>query len=375
MANSQARRLFFVVNPIAGSGRAETCFMALKKLLQAEGADFGFSLTTKPGEGGTLTKSALEGGESAVIAVGGDGTVRECASAYVDFCEINSLTGDARPLFGLFPVGTGNDFARPLGVLGDADAIIGRLLRDAPRDIDMGVCVSGEAIDESGGSRAPALRGTDADVAPPESGGSGAPALRGADTDARGAQRGDGSTGISEKPLPFVNFSGFGFDVDVVKYTEKHKKRLNGLLPYMLGVFEAMLHLKPLTLTLSHDGQAPETLNALLMSVCNGTHFGGGMNAAPRSDPSDGVFDVCILKNINLAQFIWLLPRYVRGRHLSSPHICYFKAARVHVECDKRSELNFDGELAGSIGAGRTADYSIKKGALRLIPGDMRDKE
>lgn len=321
MAISQARRLFFVVNPIAGSGRAETCFMALKKRLEDTGADIGFCMTAKPGEGSVLTKRALCDGEKAVVAVGGDGTVRECASAYMEFCEDNSLTGEARPLFGLFPVGTGNDFARPLGVLGDADAIEERLLYDAPRDIDMGMCSSENAV------------------------------------------------------FPFVNFSGFGFDVDVVKYTEKHKKRLNGLLPYMLGVFEAMMHLKPLTLTLVSGGEAPKKLDALLVSVCNGTHFGGGMNSAPQSDPADGVFDVCILKSINLMQFIWLLPRYVKGRHLSSPHICYFKTASLHVECDKRSQLNFDGELLGGIGGGSPADYFIKKGALRLIPGDMRYRD
>ncbi len=352
MANSQARRLFFVVNPIAGSGRAQACFMALKRLLEAADADFDFSLTTRPGEGGTLTKSALERGESAIIAVGGDGTVRECASAYMDYCEQNSLMGDARPLFGLFPVGTGNDFARPLGISGDADAIMERLMYDSPRDIDMGVCISSDVASQPCSASTLALA-------------------------ARPRPAGDESllaaSGEAAPALPFVNFSGFGFDVDVVKYTEKHKKHFNGLLPYMLGVFEAMLHLKPLTLTVSYNGQAPQTLSALLVSVCNGTHFGGGMNAAPKGDPADGVFDVCILKSINLAQFVWLLPRYVKGGHLSSPHICYFKADAVHVECDKRSELNFDGELTGSIGEGKAADYLIKKGALRLIPGDMRE--
>ncbi len=199
-----------------------------------------------------------------------------------------ALAGTGIPM-GILPSGTGNDFSQALHIPQDVEGAVKALLSASPRQVD--------------------------------------------------AARANGGF--------FVNVSGFGFDVDVVRYTEKYKRRMNGMLPYLLGVMQSLLHLKPIPVRVTpEEGESFDT-TALLFSACNGTQFAGGMRLAPLSDPADGLLDVCILKGVGRIAFLRLLPRYIKGGHLGSRHIVYFKARRVTVEAPAGMALQLDGELGG----------------------------
>lgn len=162
--------------------------------------------------------------------------------------------------------------------------------------------------------------------------------------------------------IPFINVAGTGFDVDVILYTEKYKKKLNGMLPYMLGVMQALLKLRAFNVTVTANGETTSE-RAILFNACNGTHFAGGMNLAPLASPRDGLLDVCLLREMTRPQFLLLLPRYIKGAHLDSPHVRYFKASEVRVQCSVENTLNMDGELASSL----PADFKILPGALSML--------
>ena len=169
---------------------------------------------------------------------------------------------------------------------------------------------------------------------------------------------------------PFINVSGTGFDVDVIINTEKFKKRFNGMLPYMLGIFQSLMHLKPVTFEITADGES-FTERALLFNACNGTHFAGGMHVAPMASPYDGLLDVCILRAISIPQFLLLLPRYTRGAHTASRHVRYFKAKEIAVRCDSENIINLDGELDSST----PVTFKVLPGAIKLaLPGEKGNK-
>lgn len=98
--------LCFIVNPIAGAGRSAKAFARVRELLENRGADYGVAYTERPGHAIELTKAALAAGEGRIVAVGGDGTVNEVASA---------LLGSGA-VMGILPFGTGNDLCRTLGL-------------------------------------------------------------------------------------------------------------------------------------------------------------------------------------------------------------------------------------------------------------------
>ena len=219
--------------------------------------------------------------------------------------EVASVLAGTGAAMGILPFGTGNDFSQALQIPQDTAGAVAALLSAAPRRVD-------------------AARSNDAF---------------------------------------FVNVSGFGFDVDVVRYTEKYKKRFNGMLPYLLGVMQSLLHLRPIPVRVEpEEGECFDT-TALLFSACNGTQFAGGMHLAPLSDPADGLLDICILKGIGRIAFLQLLPRYIKGEHLGSKHIVYFKARRVTAAAEAGLTLNLDGEL----GSATPVTFEALPGALTIL--------
>jgi len=285
---------YFVVNPASGSGKAKKRFEDIRELLAARGVKYAFDYTTGHGCATRLARDAIAAGYDRIISVGGDGTANEVAAAMIG----------SPAAMGILPFGTGNDFARALGIPADSEGALSVALLGEVRPVDA----------------------------------------------------------ATANGLPFINVAGTGFDVDVILYTEKYKKKLNGMLPYMLGVLQALLRLRAFDVTITANGET-STERAILFNACNGTHFAGGMNLAPLASPNDGLLDICLLREMTKLQFLLLLPRYIKGAHLDSPHVRYFKADEVRVECGVENTLNMDGELASSL----PADFKALPEALRLL--------
>jgi len=108
-----------ILNPAAGRGAARRAESVVARAFRAQGWAVDVVRTEGPGHGQELAAQAVRQGARHVIAVGGDGTVHEVANGL--------LRSDADAALGVVPVGSGNDFAKLVGVYGhDPDA--GRVL-------------------------------------------------------------------------------------------------------------------------------------------------------------------------------------------------------------------------------------------------------
>ncbi|MBW3089594.1 diacylglycerol/lipid kinase family protein [Bifidobacterium miconisargentati] len=118
----------FVINP--SKPQAEAQRLHIKEFCQAKGLDrIRFYDTQLDKDGRVCALEALHDGADVVIAVGGDGTVRTVASAV-------SGTGHA---LGIIPIGTGNLFARNMGIpVDDIDAALTVATSHGSRLVDMG---------------------------------------------------------------------------------------------------------------------------------------------------------------------------------------------------------------------------------------------
>ena len=101
----QTRHVVFVINPTAGTHSKTNICGQIQRYLDTSTFHFYLKFTEFPGHAHKMTQDAVKSGAYAVIAVGGDGTMNECASAL-----INSDTN-----LGLVPIGSGNGLARDLG--------------------------------------------------------------------------------------------------------------------------------------------------------------------------------------------------------------------------------------------------------------------
>lgn len=126
-----------LVNPISGGGHAAKRWTPLAARLAAAGADVRIELTRSREHGIELAEEAAHEGRI-VVAVGGDGLVRDVAGGVVA----------AGGTMALVPAGRGNDLARALGGFPhDVDGLADLLLHGAPRTLDVleaaGVIVPG----------------------------------------------------------------------------------------------------------------------------------------------------------------------------------------------------------------------------------------
>ena len=287
-------RFYFIVNPVAGSGRSKEWFEQAAKELERRGVDFSYDYTEGRDHGAQLAKAAAERGEQAVISVGGDGTAREIAG---------SLLHTGVPM-GIFPFGTGNDFGSALGLKVDPIGAMEDLLNAQPASID--AAAANDTI--------------------------------------------------------FINAAGTGFDVDVIRNTEKYKRRFNGMLPYMLGIMKSLIHLKWDHFVITADGETFEE-DSILIDACNGTRLAGGIRVAPIAELNDGLLDVCIVRKLSRLGVLRVLPSVVAGKHLDSPHVRYLKAKELRLESTRENTLNLDGEL----GSSTPVTFKILPGALTLL--------
>ncbi len=160
----------------------------------------------------------------------------------------------------------------------------------------------------------------------------------------------------------FLNVAGIGFDVDVLLATLRHKQRFRGMLPYMLGIFDALAHMRTLHMTIQANGETFRE-DTLLIGVGNGQYFGGGMRAVPTADPFDGLFDVYVVRKVGVFRFLTLLPAFVKGKHAQKRCVRHFRTKELCISCPEDCMLDIDGEVTEHT----PARFTLLPASLRLL--------
>lgn len=133
MADAPYRRVHVVINP--ASGRDEPILNVLNDVFRDHGVEWDVSVTHRYGDAGDQARAAIAAGVDLVVAYGGDGTQHEVANAVVTE-SVN--TGRSTPM-GILPGGTGNGFAREVGVPGKVrDAVVLICTSTRTRSVDVG---------------------------------------------------------------------------------------------------------------------------------------------------------------------------------------------------------------------------------------------
>jgi diacylglycerol kinase (ATP) len=126
-------RVHVVINP--ASGRDEPILNTLNDAFHARGVDWDVSITRKYGDANAQAKVAIAAGCDLVVGYGGDGTQHEIANAVVWASRHAGRT----VTMGVLPGGTGNGFARELGIPGKLRPAVEVLCSSANvRRIDVG---------------------------------------------------------------------------------------------------------------------------------------------------------------------------------------------------------------------------------------------
>ena len=271
-------KYLLLANPTSGGGKGLKIMNQVTKHLSSLGVQFqDISGTSYESAAVNLREavSMLEAG--VVIVVGGDGMVH---------LAIQELAQKDVALL-LIPAGTGNDFARSLGLpLNDPLAALNQGLNSRASRVDLG----------------------------------------------------------KTNNRYFAEILSTGFDSLVNE--RANRIRWESKRKYDLAMLLELPLFKPLAYEIELDDRRIET-EAMLIAIANGASYGGGMKVCPDASLTDGLFDLMILEPVSKFELLRVFPRVFKGTHITHPRVRIERARSVSVKAPAIAYA--DGERIGSL--------------------------
>jgi diacylglycerol kinase (ATP) len=303
--------ILFIVNPASGAGKAGREWATVESWLPSSGLPYEVAKTTRPLEATEIAQQAVRESRPVVVAVGGDGTLNEVVNGFFR----NGAPLPTTSKLAMVPLGTGGDFRRTLRIPNDTRQAIEVLRSGVVRRLDAG-CVT--------------------------------------------YQTEDGSTAVRH----FINIADAGLGGEVVYLVGNGTKRF-GSATYTLAGLRALLGFKNKPMSVNIDGTTHELKKAQQVVVANCQFFGGGMQMAPSASPTDGVFDVVLIKNAGKIETMRGMSDIRSGKHLdqTNPKMELMYGKRISVTSPARVRIDLDGEAVGFL----PALFEIQPGAIEFI--------
>jgi diacylglycerol kinase (ATP) len=287
----------------ANAGSAAT-FDALRPQIEALGGQ-ELCATSDPSHTAEAVACCYAEGFDTVIACGGDGTVNSVVSGLMQ-CDAR------RPVLGVLPVGTGNDFARTLGIPLDGAAAVAALAAAPQRACDV-ACVRAHG----------------------------------------------GETRY------FINVAAGGFSGQVNEATTDEIKSVWGPLAYLRSALSVIPDLTHFNATLTFDDQPPATIDVINVIVANARTAAGGTAVAPHASLEDGLFDVVLVRGGTVLDLAGVAARLFAGDYTESEIVELRRCRRLAIASDPPMAFNVDGDLLplGDL------SFEIIPSALRVLVG------
>lgn len=265
-----------IYNPAAGRGRARKHVNEVEECLRARGARVDCEPSTSPAD---LVRIAAESSRDAtydrVVVCGGDGTLNLAVREF-DL---------ARGTLALIPTGSGDDFAKVMGI---------------PRDVR-------RACEVAMGAN---VREVDVALA---------------------------------NDIRYLGVAGLGFDSEVADYANRNVKWLRGSAVYLYAIFRVLPRFtpRPVQLRTEHGTRNEEIMFA---AVGNTRQYGGGIRITPDAVVDDGLLDVCIVHRTTRGQLLKTLPKAYTGAHVQSPFVETGRGREFHFTSETALAVYADGE-------------------------------
>ena len=255
--------LILAINPLSGRGHARKRALVAKQYF----ADRGVPVALVEGRSlidfrEKLMNELEQGSISGVVAFGGDGFIHEIIQHVVPR-DIS---------LGVIPCGTGNDFARSIGIyrLSLTQQLELITVSDS-RTIDLGQVGS----------------------------------------------------------IWFAAILSTGFDA-LVNERANLMQWPKGRMRYNIAMIEKILALTAHRYRLRLDADSVE-VEATLVTVANGTSYGGGMKVCPDASLNDGLFDVMVLGKVSRIELLKVFPKVYSGRHVGHPAVTFYRCREIEI--------------------------------------------
>jgi diacylglycerol kinase (ATP) len=144
----------------------------------------------------------------------------------------------------------------------------------------------------------------------------------------------------------FLNGAGIGFDGEVVQAMGK-RRFIAGHLAYLWTVVKKIAFYREKELKLQFDNSVKKD-KFFLLSIANGSRYGGGFMVAPQAVLNDGWLDLVEIRRIHRLRRIFYLPKVEKGKHLDLPFVSSTKIKKITITASSKVAGHIDGEFVWS---------------------------
>ncbi|MDM8529273.1 diacylglycerol kinase family lipid kinase [Anaerolineales bacterium HSG24] len=275
------QRVKVILNPITGRPNGTAKIAKIELALQQAQLDYSLVVTEYPQHGIELARQAVLEGWPMIAAAGGDGTVNEVVNGIMQIDEDES----DKPTLGIIPTGTANDLAAMLQLPKDIQGACQRLAVGESKLIDVG----------------------------------------------------------QVNDYFFVNNSAVGLE-SVVTVTQQKMRWIKGIFSYIVAATGSILTAKNWEVQVDWPSGCYEG-PAILVSVGNSARTGGVFYMTPEAVVDDGLLDFVYGAGMSRWRMVTLLPRLLRGSHISHSMVIYRKTKQLKITTSPPTPIQADGEI------------------------------
>ena len=258
-----------------------------------DGMEYKFFPTTEAKQATELTQQAIHSGYQYIICVGGDGSLNEVVNG---FMQLEAWPGH-KLFLGLLPYGTGNDFAKTIGISKNITELKQYIENDSCKAIDIG--------------------------------------------EVKYTER-NGNNAIRY----FINITDVGMGGLAAEKINSYPKWLPSNLAYQLAILSTLLSYKKKQMAAEADSFSylGRTMNII---VANGKYFGSGLGIAPHAEINDGKLAVVIAADISLWDYITNIATVRKCQKVQHPQMLYYDAKTITITAKEPMSIDMDGEFIG----------------------------
>ena len=298
---------FAIANPKSGAGKSESLLNRVEAELSKNQIEFELHKTSVSGDEIMLVKKATSLGYRKILCIGGDGTIQKIVAGI----QIQKNIPKENVLFGLVPLGTGNDWAKSKGISLKISESIPFLNSGKIKTQDVGLA----------------------------------------------------NIKANEKEIKryFITYSGVGFDSFMLKKIQSYKWL--GKFSYLFCALMNFMNYKNIEVEIETDDAKINSKVFLLgVGLCKFT--GGGMQLIKTPAGSSGQLNMTIAQDLNKTEIIKIFFSLFNGGVFKKRKILTLSSEKILIVA-KNTVLTCQGD--GEIfGAGKVS-YSVVKKGLHYI--------
>ena len=162
-----------------------------------------------------------------------------------------------------------------------------------------------------------------------------------------------------------INICSVGFDARIGTDVGNYKRLplISGFRAYALSAIVNTIRGVSEHYVVEVNGETIDGKHTLICA-CNGQFYGGGFNPVPEADPTDGLLEVLVVRDVSRMKVLQVIGAYKDGKYADFPHLIrHFRTDHLKILCDGETPINVDGELR----MGNVVDISVAKEKLRFF--------